>query len=58
VVPDHRYDVRLVALLVLICLVACAPDPGDVGPVEALTSFLAAIERSTYTPDQRKQAFE
>src|SRR5262245_32719418 len=38
-------------------LSACAPDPAEYGPVEALATFLAAIDRSAQAPDQRKQAF-
>ncbi len=36
---------------------ACAPDPRDLGPTEALTAFLTAVERSTHAPEQRKIAY-
>ncbi|MFT3921411.1 MAG: hypothetical protein QM778_02630 [Myxococcales bacterium] len=44
--------------LALCLLFACAPDPGDLGPTEALAAFLTAVERSTHAPEQRKIAFE
>jgi hypothetical protein len=47
-----------VCYLVLVLLFACAPDPGDLGPTEALAAFLTAVERSTHMPEQRKLAFE
>ena len=47
---------RLVVTLLL--LAACAPDPAEYGPVEALATFLAAIDRSAQAPEQRKVAFE
>jgi hypothetical protein len=46
------------ALAFLGLLGACAPDPGDLGPTEALATFLTAVERSTHMPEQRKIAFE
>jgi hypothetical protein len=48
---------RFLALLLLL-LAACAPDPTELGPVEALSTFLAAIDRSAQAPEQRKMAFE
>lgn len=36
----------------------CAADPTELEPTEALTAFLAALERSTHAPDQRKLAYE
>jgi hypothetical protein len=48
---------RVVALALLL-LSACAPDPKDFGPSEALTTFLTAVERSTHAPEQRKLAYE
>jgi hypothetical protein len=48
--------VRLFALLALIA--SCAPDPTEYGPVEALGTFLAAIDRSAQAPEQRKVAYE
>ena len=39
-------------------LLGCAPDPGDLGPTDALAAFLTAVERSTHAPEQRKVAFE
>lgn len=44
------------ALVLLLC--ACAPDPGDLGPTDALGAFLTAVERSTHAPEQRKVAYE
>jgi hypothetical protein len=44
--------------LLLLLSVGCAPDPRDLGPTEALTTFLTAIDRSTHAPDQRKLAFD
>jgi hypothetical protein len=36
----------------------CAADPSELEPTEALTAFLAALERSTHAPDQRRSAYE
>jgi hypothetical protein len=36
----------------------CAADPSELAPTEALTAFLAALERSTHAPDQRRLAYE
>jgi hypothetical protein len=44
--------------LALLLLGACAPDPRDLGPTEALAAFLTAVERSTHAPDQRKLAYD
>lgn len=46
----------LTALLAVLC--ACAPDPRDLGPTEALGAFLTAVERSTHAPEQRRIAYE
>lgn len=44
--------------LALACVCgACAPDPSELSPSEALGAFLTAIERSTHAPDQRKVAY-
>lgn len=37
---------------------SCAADPSELAPAEALTAFLAALERSTHAPDQRRLAYE
>src|SRR5262245_32326543 len=42
----------------LLVVIGCAPDPGELGPVEALATFLAAVDRSAQAPEQRKLAFE
>ncbi|MDB4985176.1 MAG: hypothetical protein JWN04_354 [Myxococcaceae bacterium] len=39
-------------------LSGCAADPSELEPTEALTAFLAALERSTHAPDQRRSAYE
>jgi hypothetical protein len=39
-------------------LSGCAADPSELAPTEALTAFLAALERSTHAPDQRRLAYE
>lgn len=52
-----RVKTRFLALSLLV-MAACAPDPAELGPVEALSTFLAAIDRSAQAPEQRKQAFE
>ncbi|MDB4972473.1 MAG: hypothetical protein JWN48_814 [Myxococcaceae bacterium] len=39
-------------------LSGCAADPSELQPTEALTAFLAALERSTHAPDQRRLAYE
>jgi hypothetical protein len=46
------------AWLFFVLLCACAPDPADLGPTEALAAFLTAVERSTHAPEQRKLAYE
>lgn len=44
---------------ILLCVAfACAADPSELAPAEALTAFLAALERSTHAPDQRKLAYD
>ena len=45
-------------IFALALAVACAPDPRDLGPSEALAAFLTAVERSTHAPEQRKVAYE
>jgi hypothetical protein len=59
---DSRHSspvLRSLAWLVpFLSLCACAPDPKDLGPVEALTTFLTAVERSTHAPEQRRLAYE
>jgi hypothetical protein len=47
----------VIALLLLV-VIGCAPDAAEYGPVEALATFLAAIDRSAQAPEQRKQAFD
>jgi hypothetical protein len=37
---------------------SCAADPSELAPTEALTAFLAALERSTHAPDQRRLAYD
>ena len=60
--PAHRQRVRTrlatsMLSLVLVCASGgCAADPSELAPTEALTAFLAALERSTHAPDQRKLA--
>ena len=50
---------KSIAILVLSAtLCGCAADPSDLQPTEALTAFLAALERSTHAPDQRRLAYE
>ena len=46
--------------MILSCcgLLACAADPSELEPTEALTAFLASLERSTHAPDQRKLAYD
>jgi hypothetical protein len=54
-----RTRARFGTLLALaLTLFACAPDPGDLGPTDALAAFLTAVERSTHAPEQRKIAYE
>lgn len=48
---------RALCLVLLWLLGACAPDPADFGPSEALAAFLTAVERSTHAPEQRKTAY-
>lgn len=45
------------AIFVLVGL-GCAADPSELEPTEALSAFLAALERSTHAPDQRKLAYD
>jgi hypothetical protein len=49
---------RLLSPLFALFLLACAPDPGELGPVEVLKSFLASLELSAQAPDQRKAAYD
>jgi hypothetical protein len=49
---------RVLLAFTLALLCACAPDPSDLGPTEALGAFLTAVERSTHAPEQRKLAYE
>jgi hypothetical protein len=49
---------RAVRLVLVLLLCACAPNPGDLGPTDALAAFLSAVERSTHAPEQRKLAYE
>jgi hypothetical protein len=46
--------------MIAVCcgLLGCAADPSELEPTEALTAFLAALERSTHAPDQRKLAYD
>ena len=44
-------------LLAVGALWACARDPGEVPPAEALTAFLTAVERSAHAPDQQEKAY-
>lgn len=37
---------------------ACAPDPRELSPVEAVTAFLSALQLATAQPEQRKTAYE
>jgi hypothetical protein len=37
---------------------SCATDAAEYGPVEALATFLAAVDRSAQAPEQRKAAYE
>lgn len=55
----HRREVRTwLATLGCVLLFGCAADPSDLDPAEALSAFLAALERSTHAPDQRRLAYE
>lgn len=54
----HRRRVRRWLLLPLCLALGCAADPSDLEPTEALTAFLAALERSTHAPDQRRLAYD
>lgn len=47
----------LVSLFLLFCM-ACAPDPGELSPSEALRAFLTALDRSPHAPEQLKVAYE
>ncbi|HEY6881009.1 MAG TPA: hypothetical protein VI299_23450 [Polyangiales bacterium] len=50
---------RIVFAVVLSAvLLGCAADPSELEPTEALTAFLAALERSTHAPDQRRLAYD
>ena len=44
--------------IVLLVALGCAADPSELEPTEALSAFLAALERSTHAPDQRKLAYD
>lgn len=46
------------AVLLSAVLLGCAADPSELEPTEALTAFLAALERSTHAPDQRRLAYD
>jgi hypothetical protein len=46
------------AVVLSTALLGCAADPSELEPTEALTAFLAALERSTHAPDQRRLAYE
>jgi hypothetical protein len=48
----------LFAVLMSAALLGCAADPSELEPTEALTAFLAALERSTHAPDQRRLAYD
>jgi hypothetical protein len=41
-----------------VSLLGCAADPSELEPTEALSAFLAALERSTHAPDQRRLAYD
>jgi hypothetical protein len=43
--------------LVLACA-ACAADPGELSPKQALVAFLTALDRSTHAPEQLKVAYD
>ena len=47
----------LVSLFLFLC-VACAPDPGQLSPNEALRAFLTALDRSPHAPEQLKVAYD
>lgn len=44
--------------MVVVCAAACAPDPGELSPNEALRAFLTALDRSPHAPEQLKVAYE
>lgn len=46
------------AAMLVVVLVACAPDPGELPPNEALRAFLTALDRSPHAPDQLKVAYD
>lgn len=45
-------------VLLSVWLVACARDPGELGPDVALTEFLSAVDGSENQPALRKVAYE
>ncbi|MET0285578.1 MAG: hypothetical protein ABW352_13945 [Polyangiales bacterium] len=49
---------RTVIAVLVLSLLGCAADPSELEPTEALTAFLAALERSTHAPDQRRLAYD
>jgi hypothetical protein len=49
---------RTVIAVFVLSLLGCAADPSELEPTEALTAFLAALERSTHAPDQRRLAYD
>jgi hypothetical protein len=49
---------RLLWISLVLSCVACAADPGELSPKQALSAFLTALDRSTHAPEQLKVAFE
>jgi hypothetical protein len=45
-------------LWIVLACAACAHDPGELSPKQALTAFLTALDRSTHAPEQLKVAYE
>jgi hypothetical protein len=51
-----RLSIPLLPLL--LALVACAADPGELSPKQALVAFLTALDRSSHAPEQLKVAYD
>lgn len=45
-------------LPLLLALAACAADPGELSPKQALVAFLTALDRSSHAPEQLKVAYD
>lgn len=49
---------RISLLWLVLACTACAHDPGELSPKQALIAFLTALDRSTHAPEQLKVAYE